>query len=111
MGVDLSVLISVIMSAATTITDSIGRRCCAMIVAVIALLLILAIFGGGGFAMNVLWYVLIAALVLWLLGFVLRSAGSGGGWYGGCPAGRSRRRCPAGLPPAGLVLPLRIASR
>jgi hypothetical protein len=52
-----------------------------MIVALIALLLILAILGGGGFAMNVLWYVLIAALVLWLLGFVLRSAEGGGRWY------------------------------
>jgi hypothetical protein len=52
-----------------------------MIVAVIALLLILAILGGGGFAMNVLWYVLIAALVLWLLGFVLRSSEGGGRWY------------------------------
>ena len=52
-----------------------------MIVALIALLLILAIFGGGGFALNVLWYVLIAALILWLLGFVRRSAEGGGRWY------------------------------
>jgi hypothetical protein len=52
-----------------------------MIAALIVLVLILAIFGGGGFAMNVLWYVLIAALVLWALGFLLRSAEGGGRWY------------------------------
>lgn len=52
-----------------------------MIVALIVLLLILAIFGGGGFALNILWYILIAALVLWALGFLLRSAEGGGRWY------------------------------
>ncbi len=52
-----------------------------MLVALVVLALILLIFGGGGFAMNVLWYVLIAALVLWALGFLLRSAEGGGRWY------------------------------
>jgi hypothetical protein len=52
-----------------------------MLVALIALALILVLLGGGGFAMNVLWYVLIAALVLWALGFLLRSAEGGGRWY------------------------------
>lgn len=52
-----------------------------MLVALIVLALILVILGGGGFAMNVLWYVLIAALVLWALGFLLRSADGGGRWY------------------------------
>ena len=36
-------------------------------VALIVLLLILAVFGGLGFAAHVLWFVLIAAVVLWLL--------------------------------------------
>jgi uncharacterized membrane protein YecN with MAPEG domain len=55
--------------------------------ALIVLLLILAVFGGLGFAAHVLWFVLIAALVLWALGFVIGSAESGLGsgrrrWYG-----------------------------
>ena len=49
-------------------------------VALIVLLLILAIFGGGGFVWNVLWWILIAALVLWALGFLMRGT-SGGRWY------------------------------
>lgn len=52
-----------------------------MIAALIVLALILVLLGGGGFAMNVLWYVLIAALVLWALGFLLRSSEGGGRWY------------------------------
>jgi hypothetical protein len=56
-------------------------------VALIALLLILAIFGGLGFAAHILWIVLIAALVLWVLGFFIGSVEGGlaGGrrrWYG-----------------------------
>jgi hypothetical protein len=56
-------------------------------VAFIVLILILAVFGGLGFAAHVLWFVLLAALVLWLLGFVLGSAESGLAsgrrrWYG-----------------------------
>lgn len=49
-------------------------------VALIVLLLILAILGGGGFVWNVLWWILIAALVLWALGFLMRGT-SGGRWY------------------------------
>jgi hypothetical protein len=53
-----------------------------MLVALIALILILAIFGGLGFAAHLLWYVLIAALILWLLGFFIRGVSGGGGrWY------------------------------
>ena len=48
-----------------------------MVPAIIALILILAIFGGLGFAMHVLWYVLIAALLLWVIGFFVRVAGGG----------------------------------
>lgn len=50
-------------------------------VALIALLVILAIFGGLGFAVHVLWWILIIALVLWALGFLLRGSGGGGRWY------------------------------
>jgi hypothetical protein len=53
-------------------------------VALIVLLLILALFGGLGFAAHVLWYVLIIAVVLWLLGFFVGGAADGSGrrWYG-----------------------------
>jgi hypothetical protein len=55
-------------------------------VALIALLLILAVFGGLGFAAHFLWIVLIAALILWLLGFFIGGAGAALGgrrrWYG-----------------------------
>jgi hypothetical protein len=56
-------------------------------VALIALLVILAIFGGLGFAAHVLWFVLIVALVLWVIGFFVGGVESGitGGrrrWYG-----------------------------
>jgi hypothetical protein len=52
-------------------------------VALIALVLILAIFGGLGFAVHVLWYVLIAALLLWLIGFFVGGAAGGSRrWYG-----------------------------
>jgi energy-coupling factor transporter transmembrane protein EcfT len=53
--------------------------------ALIVLLLILAVFGGFGFAVHALWFVLIAALLLWAVGwFVGAGAASGGrrGWYG-----------------------------
>jgi len=54
-------------------------------VALIVLLLILALFGGLGFAAHFLWIVLIAALVLWVLGFFIGGIESGmgrGRWYG-----------------------------
>jgi hypothetical protein len=50
-------------------------------VALIVLLLILAIFGLGGIALHVLWYVLIAAVILWLIGFFVRGP-ERRGWYG-----------------------------
>ena len=53
-------------------------------VALIVLLLLLALLGGLGFAAHVLWFVLIAALVLWVLGFFLGGIDSGVGrrrWY------------------------------
>ena len=54
-------------------------------VALVALVLILAIFGGLGFAVHILWYVLIAAILLWLIGFFVSgtpAAGGGRRWYG-----------------------------
>jgi hypothetical protein len=55
--------------------------------ALVALVLILALLGGLGFAVHVLWYVLIVALLLWLIGFFVGGAPAGGGgggrrWYG-----------------------------
>ncbi len=54
-------------------------------VAIVALVLILAILGGLGFAVHVLWYVLILAVLLWLIGFFVGGVADGGGrrrWYG-----------------------------
>jgi hypothetical protein len=48
-------------------------------------LLILVAFGATGFVVHALWFVLIAALLLWVVGwFVGAGAASGGrrGWYG-----------------------------
>ena len=52
--------------------------------ALIVLLLILALFGGLGFAVHALWFVLIAALLIWAIGFLFGSGASAGGrrWYG-----------------------------
>jgi len=52
-------------------------------VALIVLLLILIIFGGIGFAVHALWIALGILLVLWLLGFVMRTAEGAGRarWY------------------------------
>jgi hypothetical protein len=54
-------------------------------VALIILLLILAIFGGLGFAAHFLWIVLIAAVILWVIGFFVGGVEGGLGrrrWYG-----------------------------
>jgi hypothetical protein len=54
-----------------------------MALILIALLVVLILFGVG-FAIHVLWWIAIAALVIWLLGFLFR-AGEGIGarrrWY------------------------------
>jgi hypothetical protein len=48
-------------------------------------LLIALILGGLGFAVHVLWWIALAVLALWLLGFLFRAAETGGGrrshWY------------------------------
>ncbi|MFF0425372.1 hydrophobic protein [Streptomyces sp. NPDC004520] len=49
-----------------------------MLALLLVLLVILLLFGGG-FALHVLWYIAIAVLVLWLLGFFMRSGN--GRWY------------------------------
>ncbi|HEV2377946.1 MAG TPA: hydrophobic protein [Streptosporangiaceae bacterium] len=56
-----------------------------MAVVLVALLVIL-ILGGIGFALHVLWWVAIIALIVWLLGFLLRAGESRAGgrrrrWY------------------------------
>ncbi|MEA2199308.1 MAG: hypothetical protein QOJ25_3359 [Solirubrobacteraceae bacterium] len=54
-------------------------------VALVALLLILALFGGLGFAVHFLWIVLVAAIILWVLGFFVGGVGAGVDrrrWYG-----------------------------
>ncbi|MET9543883.1 MULTISPECIES: hydrophobic protein [unclassified Streptomyces] len=54
-----------------------------MVPLLIVLLLALVLFGAG-FALKALWFVAAVVLVLWLLGFVMRSAGAGGRrgrWY------------------------------
>ncbi|MBO0681569.1 MAG: hydrophobic protein [Candidatus Dormibacteraeota bacterium] len=52
-----------------------------MAIALIALLLLLILFGVGGFALHLLWYILIAAIIIWAIGFLLRSSAGGGHWY------------------------------
>ena len=53
-------------------------------VAVIVLILLLLLLGGGGLlgggALNFLWILLVIGLILWLLGFFVRSA-EGSRWY------------------------------
>ncbi|HEY2579019.1 MAG TPA: hydrophobic protein [Streptosporangiaceae bacterium] len=52
---------------------------------ILAILLIALILGGLGFAIHILWWVALVVLVVWLAGFVLRSAEGVGGrrrrWY------------------------------
>jgi len=55
----------------------------AVAIILIALLVVL-IIGGLGFVIHVLWWVALIALILWLLGFLLRageSASSRRHWY------------------------------
>lgn len=43
------------------------------------LLLIVALFGAFGFVVHALWFVLVAAVVLWIVGVFLSGLRSGGG--------------------------------
>jgi hypothetical protein len=47
---------------------------------VLLVLLLALIFGGVGFAVHALWIVAAVVLVLWLIGFVVRS-GESARWY------------------------------
>ena len=49
-----------------------------MVALLLALLVVLILFGVG-FTLHVLWWIAIAALVLWAIGLVAR--GSGRRWY------------------------------
>jgi hypothetical protein len=53
--------------------------------ALLILLLIVALFGGFGFAAHFLWFVLLVAVALWVLGFFVGGVDAGVGrrrWYG-----------------------------
>jgi small-conductance mechanosensitive channel len=59
------------------------RRLITMVPLLLVLLLALILFGAG-FALKALWWIAVIVLVIWLLGFVIRSADSGGRkgrWY------------------------------
>ncbi|MER7915801.1 MULTISPECIES: hydrophobic protein [unclassified Streptomyces] len=54
-----------------------------MVPLLLVLLLALILFGAG-FALKILWVVALVVLVVWLLGFLVRSTNAGGGrsrWY------------------------------
>ncbi|MFI9827741.1 MAG: hydrophobic protein [Streptomyces sp.] len=53
-------------------------------VAILLVLLLVLILFGAGFAVKILWWIALAVLVLWLLGFLMRGTTAGGGrgrWY------------------------------
>ncbi|MFF4358964.1 MULTISPECIES: hypothetical protein [unclassified Streptomyces] len=53
-------------------------------VAVLLVLLLALILFGAGFALKALWWIALAVLVVWLLGFLVRgttAAGHRGRWY------------------------------
>ena len=48
--------------------------------AVLLVLLLALVLGGLGFAVHVLWWIALAVLVIWLIGFFIRGA-EGARWY------------------------------
>ena len=54
------------------------------VLAFVVLVLVLALLGGLGFAVHVLWYVLISAVLLWLIGLFVGGSAERGRrrWYG-----------------------------
>lgn len=52
-----------------------------MLFAVLILIAILLLLGGGGVFLHWLWIAAIIALVIWVLGFFMRTATGGGRWY------------------------------
>ncbi len=54
-----------------------------MPILLVALVVVLILFGLG-FALHLLWWIAVIALVVWLLGFLVRGAEAAGGrrrWY------------------------------
>ena len=54
-----------------------------MVPLLLVLLLALVLFGAG-FAIKILWWIAVAVLAIWLVGFLVRttdSAGTRGRWY------------------------------
>jgi hypothetical protein len=51
---------------------------------VLLVLLLALVLGGLGFAVHVLWWIAVVVFVLWLIGFAIRGAETGGRrrWYG-----------------------------
>ena len=47
---------------------------------VLLVLLLALVLGGLGFAVHVLWWIALAVLAIWLIGFFVRSA-EGSRWY------------------------------
>lgn len=47
---------------------------------ILAILLLAILFGAVGFAVHVLWIIAVIVFIVWLLGFLFRTA-SGGRWY------------------------------
>ncbi|MBO0707502.1 MAG: hydrophobic protein [Candidatus Dormibacteraeota bacterium] len=50
-------------------------------IAVLILIAILILLGGGGILLHWLWIAAIVALIIWLIGFFVRTASGGGRWY------------------------------
>lgn len=49
---------------------------------IILLVLLLALLLGGlGFAVHVLWWIAVAVLIIWILGFLVRTVEGRGRWY------------------------------
>ncbi len=48
--------------------------------AILLVLLLIFILGAAGFALKLLWFVALALLAIWLIGFVMRGA-EGARWY------------------------------
>jgi hypothetical protein len=52
---------------------------------ILAILLLAIVLGAAGFALHLLWWIAVVVFVLWLLGFVVRTAEGGGRrrgrWY------------------------------
>lgn len=48
---------------------------------ILAVLLLAIVLGGAGFALHALWIIAGIVLVVWVLGFLVRTAEGGGRWY------------------------------